>query len=213
MILMKNEEYLTVKDFASAAGVSHQYVYRVLKTRLKPYSKRINGKIMIQSAAIDLFISSSASCATNSTDWLQGCKPTNEAAAITVQQEIFATNSTEKHATSETGCKSVQTDNADENATKGEVETLRELIEELRKSNEELKKDKETLIKDKEILLTESFKWQQLFLEERNKNKMLEEHLEEHNNSNEESAIETEIIEENIKKEKPKKKWFEFWKR
>lgn len=207
--MMKNEEYLTVKDFASAAGVSHQYIYRVLKTRLKPYSKRINGKIMIQSAAIDLFISSSAGCATNSTDWLQGCKPTNEAAAITVQQEIFATNSTEKHATSATGCKSIQTDNIAENATKGEVEILRELIEELRKSNEELKKDKETLIKDKEILLTESFKWQQLFLEERNKNKMLEEH----NDLNEESAIETEIIEESIKKEKPKKKWFEFWKR
>lgn len=201
---MKNEEYLTVKDFAAAANISHQYVYKVLKTRLKPYVKRVNGKMMIHSSAIDLFTSSSGGCATNSIDWLQSCKPAEEAAAITVQQEIFAINSTPKHATSATGCKSIHIDNATENETKGEVETLRELIEELRKSNEELKKDKETLIKDKEILLTESFKWQQLFLEERNKNKMLEEH----NDLNEESAIETEIIEE-----KPKKKWFEFWKR
>lgn len=206
---MKNEEYITVKEFAAAVNTSHQYIYKASKTRLKPYIKRVKGKIMIQSAAIDLFISSSAGCATNSTSWLQGEKSANEAAAITVQQEIFATNSTEKHATSATGCKSIQIDNATENETKGEAEILRELIEELRKSNEELKKDKETLIKDKEILLTESFKWQQLFLEERNKNKMLEEH----NDLNEESAIETEIIEENIKKEKPKKKWFEFWKR
>lgn len=206
---MKNEEYLTVKDFASAAGVSHQYIYRVLKTRLKPYVTRVNGKIMIQSAAIDLFIASSAGCATSSIDWLQSCKPAEEAAAITVQQEIFAAASTKNHATSATGCKNAQKDKETRDETDSEVKILRELIDELKKSNEELKKDKETLIKDKETLLTESFKWQQLFLEERNKNKMLEAR-----NDSKEETVETieEITEEETKiEEKPKKKWFAFW--
>lgn len=203
---MKNEEYLTVKDFAAAANISHQYVYKVLKTRLKPYVKRVNGKMMIHSSAIDLFKSESDGCATNSIDWLQSCKPAEEAAAITVQQEIFEINSTKNHATSATSCKNTQKDNR----TDSEIEILRELIEELRKSNEELKKDKEILIKDKETLLTESFKWQQLFLEERNKNKMLEARKD----SKEEilETIEEVIEEENKVEEKPKKKWFEFWK-
>lgn len=203
---MKNEEYLKVKDFAAAANISHQYVYKALKTRLKPYVKRVNGKMMIHSSAIDLFKSESDGCATNSTDLLQGRKSGNEAALGHLQQEIFATNATKKHATSATGCKSTQIENVTENQTNNEIEILRELIEELKKSNEELKKDKEILINDKEKLLTESYKWQQLFLEERNKNKMLEE-----NKDFKEDTIETEIIKEDSIEEKPKKKWFAFW--
>lgn len=204
--MMKNEEYLTVKDFASAAGVSHQYIYRVLKTRLKPYVKRVNGKMMIHSSAIDLFTFSSDGCATNSTSSLQLEKHDNRAASEPLQQENFATNLTENFATCATSCKNTQKDNRIDS----EIEILRELIEELRKSNEELKKDKEILIKDKETLLTESFKWQQLFLEERNKNKMLEARKD-----SKEEILETieEVIEgENKVEEKPKKKWFEFWK-
>lgn len=211
---MKNEEYLTVKDFAAAVGVSHQYVYKVLKTRLKPYVKRVNGKMMIHSSAIDLFKSESDGCATNSTNLLQGRKSSNEAASGHLKQEIFATNSTPKFATSEIGCKNAQKDKETRDATDSEVKILRELIDELKKSNEELKKDKEILIKDKETLLTESFKWQQLFLEERNKNKMLEAR-----NDSKEETVETieettkeEITEEETKiEEKPKKKWFAFW--
>ncbi len=207
---MKNEEYLTVKDFAAAVGVSHQYIYKASKAKLKPYVKRISGKVMIHSSAIDLFKSESDGCATKSIDWLQSCKPAEEAAAITVQQEIFAINSTKNHATSATGCKNAQKDKETRDATDSEVKILRELIDELKKSNEELKKDKEILIKDKETLLTESFKWQQLFLEERNKNKILEAR----NDSKEETVetIEEVIEEENKVEEKPKKKWFEFWK-
>lgn len=202
---MKNEEYLTVKDFAAAVGVSHQYIYKASKAKLKPYVKRISGKVMIHSSAIDLFTSSSGGCATNSTSSLQPKKADNEAPSEPLQQEIFATNSTKNHATSATSCKNTQKDNR----TDSEIEILRELIEELRKSNEELKKDKEILIKDKETLLTESFKWQQLFLEERNKNKMLEAR----NDSKEETVetIEEVIEEENKVEEKPKKKWFAFW--
>lgn len=207
---MKNEEYLTVKDFAAAVGVSHQYIYKASKAKLKPYVKRISGKVMIHSSAIDLFTSSSGGCATNSTSSLQPKKADNEASSEPLQQEIFATNSTKNFATSATGCKNAQKDKETRDATDSEVKILRELIDELKKSNEELKKDKEILIKDKETLLTESFKWQQLFLEERNKNKMLEAR----NDSKEEivETIEEVIEEENKVEEKPKKKWFEFWK-
>lgn len=207
---MKNEEYLTVKDFAAAVGVSHQYIYKASKAKLKPYVKRISGKVMIHSSAIDLFTSSSGGCATNSTSSLQPKKADNEAPFEPLQQEIFATNSTKNHATSATGCKNAQKDNETRGAIDSEVKILRELIDELKKSNEELKKDKEILIKDKETLLTESFKWQQLFLEERNKNKMIEAR----NDSKEETieTIEEVIEEENKVEEKPKKKWFEFWK-
>ena len=206
---MKNEEYLTVKDFAAAVGVSHQYIYKASKAKLKPYVKRISGKVMIHSSAIDLFTSSSGGCATNSTSSLQPKKADNEAPFEPLQQEMFATNSTKNFATCATGCKNMQKDNITKNETDSEIKILRELIDELRKSNEELKKDKETLIKDKETLLTESFKWQSLFLEERNKNKMLEAR----NDSKDETVetIEEVIEEENKFEEKPKKKWFAFW--
>lgn len=211
---MKNEEYLTVKDFASTVGVSHQYIYKASKTKLKPYVKRIKGKVMIHSSAIDLFTSSSDGCATNSTSSLQLEKHDNRATSDPIQQENFATNSTEKLATNATSCKNTQKDNVTKNETDLEIKILRELIEELRKSNEELKKDKETLIKDKETLLTESFKWQQLFLEERNKNKMLEARKESDEEIIEtiEEIVKDENTDENTIEEKPKKKWFEFWK-
>ena len=34
------KEYLTVKEFAAAAGCSTQYIYKILGTHLKPYKRR-----------------------------------------------------------------------------------------------------------------------------------------------------------------------------
>ena len=50
---MKEEKYLSVKEFAAAAEVSTQYIYKLVGNNLKPYVKRINKKIMINSAAIE----------------------------------------------------------------------------------------------------------------------------------------------------------------
>lgn len=200
-------DYLTVKEFAKEINVSEQYVYRLLKTKLKPYYKRINRKSMIHSSAICLFNEDSTLFSTNSTSLFKDVKAAPEAALDGVQQEIFSTNSTENSTGSLKSLKSTQNDNK-------EVETLRELIDELKKNNEELRKDKENLIKDKEKLLTESYKWQQLFLEERNKNKMLEKSDEQKQNveikvTDDVTENESEIIEPTAP---PKKKWYEFWK-
>ena len=56
------EEYLSVKDFAAAAGVTTQYIYKILGTHLKPYKKKINilyviaGIILIPLAAAFTFM-------------------------------------------------------------------------------------------------------------------------------------------------------------
>lgn len=50
-----NKKYLTVKEFAAAANISNKAVYQQLKTRLKEYSKSIEGVTMIDEAAIKAF--------------------------------------------------------------------------------------------------------------------------------------------------------------
>ena len=50
-----NEEYLTVKEFAAAAGVSVQTVYKQLNGRLKPYCQLINNRKKIDKSALEAF--------------------------------------------------------------------------------------------------------------------------------------------------------------
>lgn len=45
-------EYLDVKTFAESAGVTPQYIYKVINTKLKPFVNRDSGKVMI---SIDAF--------------------------------------------------------------------------------------------------------------------------------------------------------------
>lgn len=49
---MEDQQYISVKDFASAAGVSQQAVYKALNKRLKPYFKLINGQKMLDIKAL-----------------------------------------------------------------------------------------------------------------------------------------------------------------
>ncbi|MBR5583732.1 MAG: hypothetical protein IKW21_04320 [Lachnospiraceae bacterium] len=51
---MKNE-YLSVKEFADAVGISQQAVYKQLNNRLKPYLKVVNNKKMLDLSALELF--------------------------------------------------------------------------------------------------------------------------------------------------------------
>jgi len=52
---MKDNEYLSVKDFAKEVNISVQAVYQRLNKDLKNYFKIIDGKKMINVVAIDLF--------------------------------------------------------------------------------------------------------------------------------------------------------------
>lgn len=47
--------YYTVKEFAAAADISNKAVYQQLKTRLKDYSKNIDGITMISHEALERF--------------------------------------------------------------------------------------------------------------------------------------------------------------
>ena len=51
---MPSAEWLTVKQFATAAGCSTQAVYKRLATTLQPYAKQESGRTFINSAALDL---------------------------------------------------------------------------------------------------------------------------------------------------------------
>lgn len=146
-----NEGYLSVKDFAESAGVSTQYIYKILGTHLKPYKKKIQKKTYIDAAAVELVKNGFSTPATEETNQdatarvkpLQPNQPTDQ-----------PTDATEKFTQQKA-------------ESSGEVEALKMLID-------ELKKDKEQLQKDKEYLKQESLKWQQLLADERNKVKLLE---------------------------------------
>lgn len=159
-----NEEYLSVKDFAAACSCSTQYIYKILKKSLKPYTKKENKKTLISTAAVELVKNGFA---TDSTACNQPMQPNQYPTDI-------ATDSTNQcnraQPTNATACN--QPDNAIEES--GEVQALKELIKELKRDKEELQKDKEDLKKDKEDLKQEALKWQQLLIEERNKVKLLE---------------------------------------
>lgn len=49
---MEDQQYISIKEFASAAGVSQQAVYKALNKRLKPYFKLINGQKMLDIKAL-----------------------------------------------------------------------------------------------------------------------------------------------------------------
>ena len=42
------KDYLTVKEFAAAAGVSTQYIYKIIKKQLQQYVIKENGKTKIK---------------------------------------------------------------------------------------------------------------------------------------------------------------------
>lgn len=151
-----DKEFLSVKEFAAAAGVTTQYIYKVLGTKLKPYKKKIDKKTYISSSAIVLIKD-----ATNETNLESNKDNRTEASEIDTLREP----QTAKNTTLQPTLQPMQPTNATNKD--GEIEALKQLIE-------ELKQDKEDLKKDKEDLKQEAIKWQQLLLEEKNKVKLLE---------------------------------------
>lgn len=52
---MKDNDLLTIKEFAEAAGVSSQAVYQRLTKSLQPYVVKVNGKKHLKREALELF--------------------------------------------------------------------------------------------------------------------------------------------------------------
>ena len=61
MKTIEEVNYYTVKEFAAAADISDKAVYQQLKTRLKEYSKSIDGITMIEEAALKAFYADDSS--------------------------------------------------------------------------------------------------------------------------------------------------------
>ena len=49
------KEYLSIKEFAAAVGVSQQAIYKQLNNKLKPYLKVVDSKKMLEKSALSLF--------------------------------------------------------------------------------------------------------------------------------------------------------------
>ena len=49
------KEYLSIKEFAAAVGVSQQAIYKQLNNKLKPYLKVVDNKKMLEKSAVSLF--------------------------------------------------------------------------------------------------------------------------------------------------------------
>lgn len=61
MKTIEEVNYYTVKEFAAAVKISNKAVYQQLKTRLKEYSREIDGVMMISQEALDKFYSGDSS--------------------------------------------------------------------------------------------------------------------------------------------------------
>ena len=126
-------EYLTVKEFAAAAGVSQQYIYKILNTTLKPYTKIINKRKMIDKDGLKVVIKGNSTEASTGSTF--DCKPNSTAPEKDIQPDFQPELQTKS------------TDNSTGFSTK--EETVNRLISLLEKQLEE--KDKQIEIKDKQI--------------------------------------------------------------
>lgn len=57
---MKNNEYLSVKQFSERAGVSSQAVYKQLNNKLKKFKKVENGKTYVNIRGLSCFVSTNS---------------------------------------------------------------------------------------------------------------------------------------------------------
>ena len=111
-------DYLSVKEFAAAAGVSDKYIYKIKNKGLKPYLRRENKQYVIHKDALNLFSESS-------TDSLA------EFNRDSTSQNLFFQPEVEK----------VETTDSTKNSTEkaDEIAALHLLVEELKKDKDYLR--------------------------------------------------------------------------
>lgn len=185
--MANKENLISIKDFAEQSEVSTQYIYKLLKGSLKPYKRKVEGKIYIDLSKFDL-----SGVANFKTPDKQGISSDG----LQLNSSEFATKMQKSVASPTKNFENIQLEKPVENtenkpntidlqtlvdkqknqfATEHQLDKLQqEFIKELQENIKELKRDKENLLKDKEHLINENLKWQQLFADERNKVKLLE---------------------------------------
>lgn len=84
-----NEEYLSIKEFAEAAGVSRQYIYRIKDTVLKPYARKIEKVFVLHRDGLAVINGSTDSTLVEQLD-----STSNNADSEPVVEKVESTNST-----------------------------------------------------------------------------------------------------------------------
>lgn len=140
------QEYLTVKEFAAAAGVSNKAIYQQLNGRLKPYSIVENEVKKISNEALELFYSDEGQKSVQGSS--QGSSQVKSSLENNSRTEI--------------------------EALKMLIEELKQDKEDLKKDKEALQKDKEQLNEQINYVKNEGIKWQTLYLEQKQKVELLE---------------------------------------
>lgn len=65
------EEYISISEFAKRAGVSRQFIYKELSTKLSTYCKEIDGQKMLNTKALELFDVNKTDTKTDNKETLQ----------------------------------------------------------------------------------------------------------------------------------------------
>ena len=119
------KDYLTVKEFAAAAGVSTQYIYKIMKKQLQPYVFKIEGKTKIKAEGIQE---------------IKKLQPNSQQVSQPVAR-IEATNNTVPKEISQPSLQQVSQPSLQpkvENVNSGEIAALNRLIDELKQDKENL---------------------------------------------------------------------------
>ena len=123
------KDYLTVKEFAAAAGVSTQYIYKIMKKQLQPYVFKIEGKTKIKAEGIQE---------------IKKLQPNSQQVSQQVSQPVSQLETTNNAVPQEVSQPSLQQVSQPslqpkvENVNSGEIAALNRLIDELKQDKEQL---------------------------------------------------------------------------
>lgn len=136
-------DYLSVKEFSAAAGVSTQTIYKQLETRLAPHVKESGGRKYISKAALEEFykVQQDATELQSDTTKLQPDATSLQSDVSEIQPEPTDEVPADQP--------SLQPTAPSQNGNQRELDLLQELVKTIQKELEE--KNKQLEIKDKQI--------------------------------------------------------------
>ena len=177
-----NKELLSIKEFSELAGISKQAVYSQLDSRLKPFLVQVDGKKMLKKEALEKFYSTKFQPSFNQ-----------------VSSQVEQPNST--------------TD-AEQGQTNLSIELIEMLKEEIKKKDQQIEKLQQRLDHAQDLIADMAQKAQYITAADKTEKIMLQQPKEDQGKIIEPAAAaENQDAEKrNNTEEKPKKKWFQFWK-
>ena len=136
-------DYLSVKEFSAAAGVSTQTIYKQLETRLAPYVKESGGRKYISKAALEEFYKAQQDATELQLDATEIQPDATELQSDPTEVQPEPTDKVQPDQPS------LQPTAPSQNGNQRELDLLQELVKTIQKELEE--KNKQLEIKDKQI--------------------------------------------------------------